>query len=64
MRAIVSERSGQDISSWSVSDISQHRALAEVADLLVAWERPSFSPDPRAHGLESVNRAIAVVSRW
>ncbi|MFT0847710.1 hypothetical protein VR010_08135 [Actinomycetaceae bacterium L2_0104] len=64
MRAIVSERSGRDISSWSVSDISQHRALAEVAELLVDWERPSFAPDPRAHGLESVDRAIAVVSRW
>ena len=33
-------------------------------DLLAAWERPSFAPDPRAHAVESVNRAIAVVSRW
>ncbi len=64
MRAIVSERSGRDISSWSVNDIREHRPLAEVADLLAAWERPSFAPDPRAHAVESVNRAIAVVSRW
>lgn len=64
MRAIVGERSGRDISSWSLNDIRNHRALSEVADLMASWERPSFAPDPRAHAVESVNGAIAMVSRW
>ncbi len=64
MRAIVSERSGRDVSSWSVGDMRAQPALAEVAELLASWERPSFAPDPQAHAEESVSRALAVVSRW
>lgn len=64
MRAIVSERSNQDVSSWSVNDMRMHSRLVEVVNLLASWERPSFAPDPRAHAVESVDEAIAVVSRW
>ena len=64
MRAIVSERSGWDMSSWSVGDVKERPPLAEVAELLAAWERPSFAPDPQARAEESVSRALAVVSRW
>ena len=64
MRVIVSERSGWDMSSWSVGDMRAQQPLAEVAELLASWERPSFAPDPQAHAEESVSRAVAVVSRW
>ncbi len=64
MRAIVSERSGWDVLSWSVGDMRGHLALAEVTELLASWERPSFAPDPQAHAEESVSQALAVVSRW
>lgn len=50
MRAIVSERSGWDVSSWSVGDMREHQALAEVAGLLASRERPSCAGSAGARG--------------
>ncbi|MFT3943925.1 MAG: hypothetical protein QM705_08890 [Ancrocorticia sp.] len=64
MRVIVSERSGWDVSSWSVGDMRAQPHLVEVAELLSSWERPSFAPDPQAHAEESIDRALEMISRW
>ena len=64
MRSILSERSGRDMSSWTVGDISAHPALTSVARLLGEWEDPSFAPESDADARASIESAVKEVERW
>ncbi|MFY9262715.1 MAG: hypothetical protein GX483_03150 [Actinomycetaceae bacterium] len=65
LRRIISERIGQDATSWSADQLRAiSPSIVPAANLITSWEHPTFSFDGSGDVAAATQHAISVVSRW